>query len=377
MQLTALRAAAEAERLDCHDLLAMTAGRAFIFLFPYEIHVNAVCREPRQVSLSQGRTVVYVPFANGEGLRLHRDVSLATIPRHPGSRAPEATLPELHIPGSPGWADNFYLADGLRIDAFGFSDNQQAAENIARRFAEACRLWTRQWWIGRGASESLALLHAVFDINSVGQPIGTSLDGIRHIAPWLGTEILLDDRVFGICCEAARLDRRSPLSISNLFDSIWHSTHGNVGPAILNAAIACEGAFTEQAFRQVERGEVDRAVVRQAVNGNGHPLMYRLDHDAVLIFGQSFKVANGPAYERMNDLWNSRNALAHGNPAQVESTLADVPAACSYLIAALEFFEWLSSLTDRDALDPFLAVKFPLYRRIALDLDSSAAELKA
>jgi hypothetical protein len=341
----------------------MTSGQAFVYLFPFEIHIAEACRQPRRLRYHDGEVTFYPPFTNAEGLRVHRDVDLASLPRRPGTRPPETVLPQLQIPGKPGWKTHFRLADALRIDVYNVTDPELVASKLTDRVVRLCRLWSRQWWITRGASESLRLLHARFDVDPIGQPVNRQVHGIKHIAPWLGTETLIDDALFARCCADAVLGIDIPTSLITLYDAIWYSTHDERDSALLNMAIACEAAFSEEALRAVKDGKAKRGTVRQAINGRGHSFMYRIDRDAELIFGSSFKGADAEAFARLGAVWRARQVLAHGNASGARRFVTDEYRA--WLTGGLAFFEWLSHVRDRDANDPMRAVAHPFYRRSA------------
>lgn len=331
------------------------SGFAFIFLLPYEIHTRAGWRTPVVGKLAGRRIAVYPPFRNGEGLKLSRHLDLASIPYRPGTAPPATRLPELKVAGAPGWQSEFVLADGLRIDIQGLGQGDSAiAEDIGTRVLRSIRLVTRQWWILRGASESLTPLQNAFPVDSIGTPVGGTLHRTQHVVPWLGTEQLITESLLSLAIRGLETEADVPFSASTILDSIFAATHQDRGQATLLAAIACEVLFAEETFAAIQRGEVPRSAARKAMKIRD--LRERVDEGANSVFGRSF------AAERPNDaaalglLWVARHALAHGSRSQQErnAVLNDQATFRVASSGAFAFFEWMASLRPRSVPD-FLA----------------------
>ena len=252
----------------------------------------------------------------------------------------------------------FRLADGLRVDVHGAANPEASADDAARRFVAACRLWNRQWWLTRGASESLTELSASFVADGLGQPTGNAFEAVRHVAPWLGTERLLDDESQRVCLQFIARQTDIPFSLSALLDSVWCSVQEDMPAAVLNAAIACESALADEA-RASARANGTMRLFHQMKRQD---FKVRLDRGAKAVLGRSFREDDAVSYDRLTKVWLARQGLAHGSSVPARRAFARITFR-EALLGAFAFFEWLSALRPRDPLEPMAAVAHPLYRR--------------
>jgi hypothetical protein len=337
-------------------------GTACIFFLPYHVHRAEACVAPVAVRVRGYNLVVFPPFRNGAGIPLHRDLALADLPFPAGTTRPDTLLPELRIGASPGWPEPFLTADALRIDFQGLlaEDDLTPARNVAERLLRIFRFVTRQWWITRGHSESLAPLQHHFPIRPDGQPANGQLYGTHHVIPWLGTEQLLTQNLLARCCAFLETDGDIPVSVSHLLDAVYSSNHQDRHAAVLSAATACEALFAEQAYQAAEDGRASKSTARKAVKISD--LRIRVHDGAIQVFGRSFQDDDPGGYAAMADLWVARHAVAHGSTQQQSRRLVftDQENLTRAMGAAFAFFTWMANLVPRSWPDPMQALTAPL-----------------
>lgn len=259
------------------------------------------------------------------------------------------------------------------MDVQATQDESGLAIGIAAELMTLSRCFTRQWWILRGASESNSPLTLTFKTDSIGQPVERTTTASFVVAPWLGSEVLLSTELMIQCCKAMSQGRTVPTSISGFLDSMWAVAQGDRPRALLDAAVACEGAFSEEAYWEASSGRVARGIVRAAIKSSG--FIDRVDRDALRIFGRSFKSDHPEAVVGLREMWLARQSIAHGSTAGRAriAALNDEDAFVAAMEAAITFFEWVNTLRVRDAEDPWSAMRPPLRRqsqtRLTLDAD--------
>jgi hypothetical protein len=335
-------------------------GSAYVFLLPFEIHTAETLQTPIDSHVDGRRVIVYPPFKNGEGLRLHRPISIQNVPHQRGTVQPARRLPELNVAANPNWPVAYVLGDALRLDIYDREEVPVAvADEIGKRLLRLLRMTTRQWWIMRGASESLAPLQYHFPIDAWGQPLGV-LHGTQHVIPWLRSEALVTAETLRVACEYLAANIDVPPSCSTLFDSVFAMLHGDIGQAVLLAAIACEALFSEETFAAVTRGECTPGVARQARKIKD--LRERVDVGACSAFHRSFTNERPEDAANLGQLWLARHALAHGSQAQQErsAVLHDEECGANAMKGAFSFFHWIANLQPRNVPDPLAVFSQPL-----------------
>lgn len=339
----------------------MPFGSAFIFLFPFEIHTAESLRQPHEVRVSGRRVVIYPPFRNADGLRLRRPLENSSLPYKAGTVPPAIRLPTIGIAANPNWPTPFLLADALRIDVEGLGDDHDDVANaIGARFLRLLRLVTRQWWILRGASESISALQNAFPVDAWGQPIGGILRQTQEIIPWLRSEVLVDAQVLAITCAYLAAEVDVPLSCATLLDAAFSMAHGDKDQAVLLAAIACEALIAEEAVARVDAGQLAPGIARRELKVPD--LRKRVDDGARIMFGRSFASDNPSAADGLGKLWVARHALAHGSRRQHDrnAVLNSQTEFADALWGAFAFFEWTPKLRPRQIPDPMALLQRPL-----------------
>jgi len=322
-------------------------------LLPFELHTSADFVHHLEIELDGLRVRVFPPFKDGPGLQLHRSLVNESLPFLPGTSKPSSRLPNLELNGAAGWPKPFFLCDALRVDVQGLDESaSKAVAEIGRRLLRLVRFVTRQWWIMRGASESLSPLQNAFRIDSWGQPLGGTLYRTAHILPWLGSEVLVDQATFGASLAYLEQGVTAPSSAMTLLDSVFASTHGDKEQGVLLAAIACESLFSTECFQAVQLGMTAASTAKKFVKQSD--LRQRFHFGALAIFGRSFSEDRPASAAWLGRLWLARHAIAHFSPRQLEmqAILHDQGDFANAMHAAFSFFEWFAQVRYRAENDP-------------------------
>jgi hypothetical protein len=307
---------------------------------------------------------VYAPFENGAGFRVTRSLHLPSVPRIRGTPSLENALPQLAIDARPGWPANFVIASSLRVDVdVADADHQSLVSELGKRFVALVRLLTRQWWVGRGASDSVAPLQNAFVIDHIGMPRDGKLNLTYHLLPWLNSERLLDERIFGRVCHHLMNDAEVPSHMLMLLDSVFAMLHGEKEQALLIAAIAVEGLFTTEAYLMLSLGLATKSHVKNAANEKS--LSKRLDSGAKSVFGSSFAADFPKEFSDLESLWVARHLAAHGRPEALRKhpTMRDNERFGDAMEAVFKFYAWVAAIRKRETFDLMNEFLIPLIDR--------------
>lgn len=337
-------------------------GRACIFLFPFGVHRTSEPIPPRVIGYEGLTLRIYAPFANSPVHVQAPTLDYSRIPTPPGIELPVETLLQIRVDARPGWNVPFEIADAMRVDIYGDQEEEalrKSAKEAVGRFLRLCRVWTRQWWILRGPSESREPFRNVFAVNGDGRASGPQVSEILHIAPWLGTERLLGEAEFEVICAALHADADPSFACMTLFDAASAASLGDRQRAILDAAIACEALFSEQAYALRAGNQVDSRVVRNVLN---QAFDRRLCGGSRQLFGRAIVDDDAAGWAALQRLWIARHALAHGNPEQIarNAEINDQASFGTAFGAACRFFTWIARVRQRTFPDPMLAFEHPL-----------------
>ena len=125
-------------------------------------------------------------------------------------------------------------------------------------------------------------------------------------------------------------------------DAEYFASTGDFRRMVLDAAIACEiekDKSFECLWRCNRTGQYRRGKAQ-----SGYELPRLLDADLERLAGKSLRVDEPEVFERIQNLWNARGNVAHGEPAQFRTT-SGIEAVSSHsrqlLDGAASCVQWL------------------------------------
>lgn len=344
----------------------MGNGQAFVFVFPFGVFRATEEIHPRFISEDGASVRLYPPHVNGDEFSSVREVNLAQVPWPPGQGTPTNIPPGLSIRYlQPGQATQWVVASAMRVDVYGNLDQKglaEVADRVVKRFLRNCRLWLRQWWITRGDNDDDGNRQLSFAVDENGHPVALQSFSLASSRPLLKTERLLSSSSFGLLIHVMRAGLDAPLSGSSLLDSVYHSIMGELPRAVLDLAIACEALLREEAYRNAATDDDTEEYIRRTLT-NQPWKKCNIKNATRLAFGtpltRGSEIAQGLA--RLQEV---RNALAHGNPRQLERT-PEIRERSAYRVierAAFGLFNWAATVRPQPFPDPILAFQIPMER---------------
>ncbi|HEX8319253.1 hypothetical protein [Longimicrobium sp.] len=334
--------------------LPTTAGRAFVFVFPFGIERAASEIPPMLVRVGDLTCRLWPPHVNRADANFDEAVDYERIPSAPEARAATQSIIRLAVQRViPDEAD-LVIATAMRVDVYGAGSTEafrHAASATVDRFLRLCRLWLRQWWINRGHDGVFGTRRISFEVHPSGEPASLDSQDEAVIRPRLHSEAKLTNEHFQLVWAALSLGGDSPLSATALLDSFYFSAFGERERAILDTAIACEALLREEADHRLSELDARKAVPSQPL-GIVEKVTRR-------IYGQP--VAHSGMIAGLQRLQEVRNALAHGNASVIRNLpeISDPAALWEVQRSALELFRWAATVVPRTFPDPLLAFERP------------------
>lgn len=282
---------------------------------------------------------VYPPFRSGtEGWAPMPAINCATLPFLSGRRPRRfpatgylksaAMMPIMRIKGIQEECGLVWQIDGvsnsdqltlpmnsLRIDILtandGSSDTDRGDEFV-RLFLDNLRVLSSQWWITRSVDPIMGWARHGGEIDEYGTP--------REDFLWLGKarttsdkEKVITARMWSEALNLAIRGQKPSLHWELYLDACYFQAAGDYRRMVLDAATACEHAkelVFEYAWRHEHSASYKRGRVLQ-----GYALDCHIDKDLNKLIGRSYKTEQPDNYAVIEDLWDARGNVGHGNDA--------------------------------------------------------------
>jgi hypothetical protein len=169
-----------------------TVGAAYVFAFPFSIHVDASSPLEPQDSVVDGvRVRIYPPFLAREDEE--RRIDPSRVPSVEGTVPPDHNkVASKRLTASYGLGTR---CDAVRLD-FTPDPGVEFVSRIVDQYLGLCRWWSRQWWIGRDDRSVRAFLCNWFAVNERGERLAGFNAAIQLLGLYSGHSISSSYRIF-------------------------------------------------------------------------------------------------------------------------------------------------------------------------------------
>lgn len=287
-----------------------TNGSAYIFTFPFDIHMSELVNEHRFAVFENTQVTIYPPFRSDDltGLEVEQ-IHPGRIPFRKGTNPPDSDRKfQDRLTLNHTWEEEVLIADSMRLDITPQRDAAFASK-VINKLVTLIRWWTQQWWITLDRRYIKDILHNAFEINEKGERI-SSIYSYGSIYGRLGVERILNQGIFGQVCDALSADMSSPLYVETLFDSIYFQSIGDLRRSIIEASITCESVRDHLLSNLLEKKRISNSVYRKMTKDTD--ILKHFDTGFKELMGQSFKSIRPEEFDKIKKLSIARNHVAHG-----------------------------------------------------------------
>jgi hypothetical protein len=242
--------------------------------------------------------------------------------------------------------------DCFRLDVIGL--NEDDAEKVATRwfehFMDLLRWRSRQWWIRRsnlGISRPRMFSFAI-KANGDIVPTNTQYSGVTTVRTLIGSERRVVSTIWTQAIEDMRNGNEPPFHEVLLLDAHYFHALGDLRQAVLLSDLACEN-LKEIIFKRLwcrqNPGKLYDEERRNKLLRNWD-LPRHIDLKFKDHFRLSYKDLFPDHWQHINNLWTTRNNVAHGGPNQFGDPPIEVtPEICrEFLRSAEHCVGWLNGL---------------------------------
>ena len=334
-------------------------------------------RDPPQLSvidIGRTRVRIYPPFRSGPANWLSTPpVRAFEIPYLPGKKPTHlvddgstlismAAVPGLNVPGlqdtavqlqmSPNWEKGrcpiIFPMDSLRVD---FPPQTAGMIEVVDPMALCNRLmghvrsFSRQWWITRSSDALHGWRRNEFVIDEFGIPQGSPYAHVQGHSPG-GFELPVSRQIWEDAVLASEAGEEPPVVDQLMMDAEYFRATTDYRRMVLDAAAACE-ITKDDAFEQLRLRNNVTAYKRGKVQRT-YDLPRNLDPDLLAIAGKSLKTVLPEIFLAVENLWDARGNVAHGESAYYRSNggkvTLDATNSVVLLAAIRTCVRWLKAL---------------------------------
>lgn len=237
---------------------------SFILTFPFWIYTTRSPALPAKVVRVHGGTMrLFAPFRSGPANYLPMPVApLDAIPFPAPGRSPLpagarimriAAVPPLDrdaegkaqivLAMKPSWGErpDPFPMDSLRLDIEGAYADLGTASSLARLVLRGIRVQTKQWWITRSADALTTYVQLGWGTDAEGA-VRSEPEPYTSGRAVYGFEQSLDPQRWDTAVCAFETGEPPSLADELLLDAFFHAAAGDLGSAIMAAAVGCENA---------------------------------------------------------------------------------------------------------------------------------------
>lgn len=352
-----------------------TDQRAYVFTFPFFMLVNMKNKpELRMVELDDARLRIYPPFRSAPANWTVTPVLMASkIPFLTGREPKNKDFSFRSLwnvaayPGTEGnskiagdnmtlvWKDSWnhekfsdiFPMDSIRVDMIprGKAVNAYLIEEFISRLVENVRCVTKQWWIGRSSDTFTGWKKASFEIDKYGKMLG-QVGAYGSGSSVSGIEKPLDKSKWNEVLSRCENGIDPDISDYLLLDASYFFAKNDMRRFVMDAATTCE-IEKDNAFERLWK-RYKNTNFRKGKAMSGWDLGRHLDSDLENLCGRSLKKECPEIFMLIENLWDARGNVAHGEGAKFKRDGSAVEISNKngkvIMSAARECVEWLRNL---------------------------------